>query len=279
LLFCNCNSFTILKLCNGQNAAYQKYNLKDRKYIGNTTMDPLLALIMASMAQVKPSQLVYDPFVGTGGLLVGAAHCGAHVAGADLDFNMMHARGLSSRVGQKYRSKSETIMANLKQYGLEKYYVDVLIADFSTQYLRASFKFDAIVTDPPYGIREKAKKLGAKKKQQKQQDNGVDHASTGVEGVNDVRGELTGSDNESGSSVSDDDSEEGVLAKESTEKVDKNSNTIVVNRFPQHTKYMLSDIFHDLLRFAVKHLEVGARLVFWLPVYLETDRFSLTYVD
>lgn len=41
--------------------------------------------------------------------------------------------------------------------------MDILVADFSTPYIKHDFKFDAIITDPPYGIREKAKKVGNKK--------------------------------------------------------------------------------------------------------------------
>ena len=44
-------------------------------------MDPTLALIMSNMALVNKDYFVYDPFVGTGSLLVAAAHFGAHVAG------------------------------------------------------------------------------------------------------------------------------------------------------------------------------------------------------
>ncbi|CAF1029949.1 unnamed protein product [Brachionus calyciflorus] len=150
-------------LCNGQSSVVFKYNLKDRGFIGNTSMDPLLSLVMANMGNVNSTSFVYDPFVGTGSLLVGAAHCGAHVAGADLDYNLVHSRGLSSRMGQKYRRKDETIRNNLKQYGFESKYLDILAADFSSKYIRDNFKFDAIITDPPYGIREKAKKLGSKK--------------------------------------------------------------------------------------------------------------------
>jgi tRNA (guanine10-N2)-methyltransferase len=102
------------------------------------------------MAQVKDNQFIYDPFVGSGSLLIGAAHFNAYVMGADLDYNLIHSKGLSSRMGQKYRKQSETIRNNLKQYDLENKYLDVLIADFSTSYIRNDFKFDAIITDPPY---------------------------------------------------------------------------------------------------------------------------------
>ena len=57
-------------------------------------MDPILAFIMSNMAKVKENYIVFDPFVGSGSLLVGSAFFGAHVLGADLDFNLLHARGL-----------------------------------------------------------------------------------------------------------------------------------------------------------------------------------------
>jgi tRNA (guanine10-N2)-methyltransferase len=57
-------------------------------------MDPILAFIMSNMAHVKKHDLIFDPFVGTGSLLVGAAHYGAHVLGADLDYNVIHSKGI-----------------------------------------------------------------------------------------------------------------------------------------------------------------------------------------
>jgi tRNA (guanine10-N2)-methyltransferase len=40
-------------------------------------MDAEIALLMATQALVQPGQLVYDPFVGTGSILIAAAHFGA----------------------------------------------------------------------------------------------------------------------------------------------------------------------------------------------------------
>lgn len=54
-----------------------KYELSRRKYLGPTAMDAEIALLMAHQALVKPGKLVYDPFVGTGSILVAAAHYGA----------------------------------------------------------------------------------------------------------------------------------------------------------------------------------------------------------
>ena len=46
------------------------------------------------MALVKNNQIIFDPFCGTGSLLVGAAYYGAHVMGADLDYNVIHSKGI-----------------------------------------------------------------------------------------------------------------------------------------------------------------------------------------
>lgn len=54
-----------------------KYELSRRKYLGPTAMDAEIALLMANQALVQRGMLVYDPFVGTGSILVGAAHFGA----------------------------------------------------------------------------------------------------------------------------------------------------------------------------------------------------------
>ena len=58
-------------------------------------MDAGLSLIMANMGAVKENHLVFDPFVGTGSLLVACAHYGAYVMGTDIDYMLIHAKGES----------------------------------------------------------------------------------------------------------------------------------------------------------------------------------------
>ena len=151
-------------LCDGPRAAIKAHSLKTRTYIGNTTMDPELALIMANMARVRPGDTVYDPFVGTGSLLVAAAHFGGHVLGTDIDYLTIHARTRPSRVQERGRRRGaqESIAANLRQYGLQARLVDVLVADAAQPALwRRGLTVDAIVTDPPYGIREPTERVGS----------------------------------------------------------------------------------------------------------------------
>lgn len=55
--------------------------------------------------------------------------------------------GKASRKNQKWRGPDENIRANLRQYGLEKYYLDALVADSSRPIWRKGMLFDAIITD------------------------------------------------------------------------------------------------------------------------------------
>ncbi|XP_054992894.1 tRNA (guanine(10)-N2)-methyltransferase homolog isoform X1 [Sorex araneus] len=98
-----------------------------------------------------------------GGLLIASAHFGAYVYGTDIDYNTVHGLGKASRKNQKWRGPDENIRANLRQYGLEKYYLDVLVSDASKPSWRKDTYFDAIITDPPYGIRESTRRTGSQK--------------------------------------------------------------------------------------------------------------------
>merc|ERR1719259_319744 len=83
--------------------------------------------------------------------------------GTDIDFLMLHARTRSSRANEKKRRKNESMVGNFKQHGLERRFVGVAVADNS----RPPYKpvlpplFQAIVCDPPYGIREPTERVGS----------------------------------------------------------------------------------------------------------------------
>ena len=76
----------------GQRDRIRKLDIKKRKFIGNTTMDPQLALLMANIGKVREGSTVLDPFVGTGSLLLAAAEFGGFVLGSDIDYLTLHAR-------------------------------------------------------------------------------------------------------------------------------------------------------------------------------------------
>lgn len=68
--------FTLFQITDGNRTLINELSLKTRKFIGNTSMDPTLSLLMSNQALVKNGDLVFDPFVGSGSLLVAAAKCG-----------------------------------------------------------------------------------------------------------------------------------------------------------------------------------------------------------
>lgn len=134
-------------IADGQRSVINDISLKTRKFIGNTSMDPQLSLLMANQAMIKPNDFVYDPFVGTGSLLVAAAKFGAYVTGSDIDYMMLHAKTRPSRISQKVREKDESIRANLRQYNCEHLYIDVLVSDFSKTIWSENIRFNSIITD------------------------------------------------------------------------------------------------------------------------------------
>lgn len=126
-------------------------DLKKRKYIGTTSFDAELALVSCNIAQITPGKVLYDPFAGTGSFLVAGSKLGALTVGSDIDFRML-----------KGKSAQCNIDSNFKQYKLTNKYLDVMTMDFTHNAFRSSFLFDAIVCDPPYGVREGLKVLGSK---------------------------------------------------------------------------------------------------------------------
>ncbi|KAL1123034.1 hypothetical protein AAG570_002122, partial [Ranatra chinensis] len=145
----------------GQRDLINKFSLKKRKFIGNTSMDPQLSLIMANQAKVKDGSLVLDPFAGTGSLLIAAAQFGGYVIGTDIDYLMIHGKSRPTRKQHRDRPRhNESVLSNMQQYGLSHHYLDMVVADASLPLWKPSLVLDAVITDPPYGIREAMERVG-----------------------------------------------------------------------------------------------------------------------
>ncbi|CCH59675.1 hypothetical protein TBLA_0B08600 [Henningerozyma blattae CBS 6284] len=127
------------------------FDLKKRPYKGTTSFEAELSLISANIAQVKPGSIMYDPFAGTGSFLCAGGHYGALVIGSDIDGRMIRGKGAQ-----------HDISSNFKYYGDTDKFLDVMTMDFTHNSLRNSLGIDTILCDPPYGIRESIKVLGAK---------------------------------------------------------------------------------------------------------------------
>eukprot|EP00897_Mesotaenium_endlicherianum_P009267 jgi/Mesen1/8369/ME000464S07765 len=131
-----------------------KYELRRRSYLGPTAMDAEMALLMANQAQARAGTLVYDPFAGTGSVLVAAAHFGAHTLGADIDI----------RVVRDGRGPGCNVWSNFSQYDLPAP-VGLLRADNNSPPWRSDLHeiLDAVICDPPYGVRAGGRKSGGRK--------------------------------------------------------------------------------------------------------------------
>jgi putative methyltransferase (TIGR01177 family) len=97
------------------------------------SLPPRLARAAANLARVTPGQRVVDPFVGTGALLAEAGLLGARLFGIDRDAEMV--RGA---------------LRNLAFLGVGA--EELLVGDAGTvEFAERTARFDAVVTDPPYG--------------------------------------------------------------------------------------------------------------------------------
>ena len=131
--------------------------LANRVYLGPTSTDLTLSLLMCNQARIKPGSLVLDPFIGTGSLLVTAHRLGGIGFGVDLDYRVLWGKGVG-RLNQQsdyYQPEMKNfypkIHLNFDQFGLAR--PELLRADSTKLTLSPHCKFDAIVTDPPYGLR------------------------------------------------------------------------------------------------------------------------------
>ncbi|KAF8578016.1 tRNA guanosine-2'-O-methyltransferase [Ramaria rubella] len=132
-------------------ALIQKFNVKKRAYYGNTSMDAEMSLLMANQTLCAPGKFVYDPFAGTGSMLYTTAQFGAFTVGSDID-------------GRQMRGKERTpgVLRSASQYGFAERILDLCTFDVTRNPWRCGGLFDAIVTDPPYGVRAGAKRIGRK---------------------------------------------------------------------------------------------------------------------
>ncbi|ELR14076.1 Hypothetical protein ACA1_366990 [Acanthamoeba castellanii str. Neff] len=216
--------------------AIDKYSLKKRGYLGTTSMSSEWSLLMANQALARSGSFVFDPFVGTGSILVGCAHFGAMTIGGDIDPRVL--RG-DTKLNQQVTDGSTNIFTNFAQYKMDDRLVDLVACDGSRPCWRRNAQwYDAIVGDPPYGVRAGARKIG-KKVKRKVKEARVDlyHACP--------------------------------LRPWQLQAIPPGCSDLP--HIPQSVPYDVPDVLRDLLVFAAQTLVMGGRLVYWLPT---TDQYK-----
>ena len=238
----------------GRAAFWQRFALTRRGYLGPTSMDHELAAVMANLGRVGANDLVFDPFAGTGSILVACAAQGAHTFGGDIDWRVIlgvgpagtapaqsgPGRGFTAPGGQGNGAsgggeggegggmRKVDVWTNFDDYGLARP-VGLLRCDASRLPFRGELRglFDAVVCDPPYGVRAGGRKSGGSEKLRRRRE--------GQE-------------------------QRGPESRErSRERAFKDAH------IPSTGAYALSECLCDLLDLAARHLRMGGRLVYFFP--------------
>ena len=141
------------EICTGNRSLIDRFTLKKRKFLGPTSMSNMMSLIMANMGLARKGAYVIDPFVGTGSLLVPCTVFGAVCMGSDIDIRILRGK------------KGVNAFTNFKQYGLSC--PDMVRLDISPRgrciVELPDGRFDAIICDPPYGVRAGARQVGSRR--------------------------------------------------------------------------------------------------------------------
>ena len=143
-------------------AAINKYDLTKRRYLGPTSMDVEMGLIMCNMVHARPGGVVWDPFCGTGSILVSAAHFGAMTFGTDIDIRVIKFGKKDKKTGAQV-----DVWSNFDDYGLPKpiglLRMDLHKHSFTSKKHVEGF-LQGVVGDPPYGVRAGGRKSGGRKR-------------------------------------------------------------------------------------------------------------------
>ncbi len=111
--------------------------LRDRPYrvfVHRSALNPVIAAAMCMLAE--DAETIYDPFSGSGTIPLECAACGKEAVGSDISVSFVRGAVLNSRLA---RLHGETCF---------------LVADVLSSPVAG--RVDAIVTNPPFGIRERA---------------------------------------------------------------------------------------------------------------------------
>jgi tRNA (guanine10-N2)-dimethyltransferase len=118
-----------LKLADLPPKSFMERRPKKKPFFHPSAMPPKLARCMVNLAKPKANSLVFDPFCGTGSILIEAALMGCRILGMDIQRRM--ARGS---------------LKNFKHFGIEP--EGIIVADARNPPVQ---KVDCVVADPPYG--------------------------------------------------------------------------------------------------------------------------------
>ena len=248
---------------------YTKYNLTTRKYIGPTATDHLLSFLMANFAQIKEGQIVIDPFVGTGSLLIPPSHFKAVCFGCDLDVRVLRGYSVGyTRKNEKDKTpqkKQGNIFSNFDDYGFPR--PQIIRQDINKPAFRKNnLLFDAIICDPPYGWRAGVRKTGLSNTKKEKREKRLEQKRKNKKNKNDIN-------------IEDEKEENEIINEIINENEDRDYNYVVANgekkMFLPTSHTTVNNIFEGLINFSKDNLKVGGFLVCLFPVRKEKEEEDL----
>ena len=122
--------FLCLEVHSGNSIDFEKRRAPMRPFFSPISIDPRHARFMVNCSETEPGDLIFDPFCGTGGILLEAGLMNRRIMGNDWTLQMETGASL-----------------NLKYFGIRDF--NITNEDFLK--LDIEGPVDAIVTDLPYG--------------------------------------------------------------------------------------------------------------------------------
>jgi tRNA G10 N-methylase Trm11 len=88
----------------------QKYNLKKRLYLGPTSLDNVLAMILANLGKTRNGMVAYEPFMGTGSIAIALEHYGCFCIGSDIDPRVLRGEMYAGYDGESRKEINEKVI-------------------------------------------------------------------------------------------------------------------------------------------------------------------------
>lgn len=156
-------------------AALSRLDLRRRAFLGTSTLAADRALLLCNLGLATTGSgpaAVLDPFCGSGGVLLAAAALGAATVGSDIDWRLVSDNRVPIEIPATAHRPARGVEAvrmtdNFDEAGLPHpralLALDVEAPDAAERLLEAhgGKRYDALVTDPPYGRREFQRGTGA----------------------------------------------------------------------------------------------------------------------
>jgi tRNA (guanine10-N2)-dimethyltransferase len=121
-----------IKLKKIERSLFESRKAQYRPFFSPISLHPKIARALVNLSGIKKGEILYDPFCGTGGILIEAGLMGIEVIGSDIEEKMI--RGCKK---------------NLTYYNIEKF--TIFNSDIGEISSKIKKNIDVIVADFPYG--------------------------------------------------------------------------------------------------------------------------------